>query len=271
MYNTIGQAACPEFGLKIVSKNQFYGGEISKLAKERVMGGVKRIENEKLTVQIIKQIQSLVDDGYFKVGDKLPPERVLAEKLGVSRPSLREALCTLETGGLIERKMGAGSYIIDISRNVFDKSMELLEQCSPVELMEIREIIEREVIKKVARNATQEDIDEIERSFKKMESAVREERDEREEDIDFHLSIAESVNNNLLRKLFEDIVALMHHSLWKRAMQKDGQFRDNPKENLKSHRRIMNAIKNHNEFRALEALEDTYQPIKKYLYEEENL
>lgn len=234
------------------------------------MGGVKRIKKEKLSVQIIKQIQSLVDDGYFKVGDKLPPERVLAEKLGVSRPSLREALFTLETGGLIERKMGAGSYIIDISANTFNKSMELLDQCSPVELMEIREIIGKEVIKKVARSATQEDIDKIERSFKKMESAVQEDRDEREEDIDFHLSIAKSVNNNLLRKLFEDIVGLMHHSLWKRAMQKDGQHHDDPKENLESHRRIFDAIKNHNELRALEALEDSYQPIKKYLYEEED-
>ncbi len=232
------------------------------------MGGVKRIENEKLSVQIIKQIQSLVDDGYFKIGDKLPPERVLAEKLGVSRPSLREALCTLETGGLIKRKMGAGSYIIDISRNAFNKSMELLKQCSPVDLMEIREIIEKKVIQKVARNATQENIDEIEKSFKEMEKTVREDGDEREEDINFHLSIAESVNNNLLRKLFEDIVSLMHHPLWKRAMQKDGQFHDNPKENLKAHKRILDAIKNHDELRALEALEDTYQPIKKYLYEE---
>ena len=232
------------------------------------MEDIRPIKSEKLSIRIIKKIQSLVNNGYFKVGDKLPPERVLAEKLGVSRPSLREALCAMETGGLIKCKTGDGSYIADASSNIFNKSMELLNQCSPRELMETREIIEKEVIRKVARDATQEDIDKIVRSFKKMERAVQENKDEREEDINFHLSIAESIDNNLLKKLFEDIVGLMHHSLWKRVMQKDTQFQHDPKENLESHRRILDAIKNHNEIAAIEALEDSCQVIKSYLYEE---
>lgn len=210
----------------------------------------------------------MVKNNHLKAGDKLPPERVLAEQLGVSRPSVREALCALEVAGLIKCKTGDGNYILDASDNRFNKSIELLDQCSPMELMEVREIVEKEAVRRVARGATQKDIDRITEEFKKMELAVRKHKSDTEEDISFHLSIAESVNNSLLKKLIKDVIDLMHQSLWKRAMLKNEQCPHDVKESLKLHRRILDAIKNHDELKAINALEDSYKAQKKYLYEE---
>lgn len=228
----------------------------------------RAIKSEKISLQIIKQIQLMVKNDHFKVGDKLPPERVLAEEFGVSRPSVREALCALEIAGLIKRKTGDGNYILDVSDNRFNKSLELLDRYSPMELIEVREIVEKEVVRIVARSATQNDIDRITKEFKKMEMAVRKHKSEIEEDINFHLSIAESVKNSLLRKLIKDIIGLMRQSLWKRVMLKDEQWPHDAEENLQLHRRILEAIRDHDELKATKALEDSYRPQERYLYEE---
>lgn len=72
----------------------------------------------------------------------------------------------------------------------------------------------------------------------------------------------------MLKNLFEDIVSLMHQSLWERVMHKDERYPHDEKENLELHRRILEAIKNHDPLTAVRALEYSYRAIKKYLYGE---
>ena len=72
---------------------------------------LRLIRPKRMYEQIAEQIEALIRDGTFDPGKRLPGERELAERIGVSRPSLREALIALETAGLIETRMGDGTYI----------------------------------------------------------------------------------------------------------------------------------------------------------------
>ena len=72
---------------------------------------LKQVDNRRLYQQIADQIRTLIREGNFPVGSRLPPERDLAQQLGVSRPSVREALIALEVEGSVEVRMGAGVYV----------------------------------------------------------------------------------------------------------------------------------------------------------------
>src|SRR5687767_9663312 len=72
---------------------------------------LRLVRPKRMYEQIAEQIEALIRDGTFDPGKRLPGERELAERIGVSRPSLREALIALETAGLIETRMGDGTYV----------------------------------------------------------------------------------------------------------------------------------------------------------------
>ena len=72
----------------------------------------QRIEPRRLYRQIADQIRGLIRSGEFAAGARLPPERDLAKQLGVSRPSVREALIALEVEGLVEVRIGSGIYVL---------------------------------------------------------------------------------------------------------------------------------------------------------------
>ena len=74
---------------------------------------LQTIKTKRLYIQVAEQISKLVRDGNIKTGDKLPAERELAEKLGVSRPTIREAMIALELQGIVEIRTGSGIYILE--------------------------------------------------------------------------------------------------------------------------------------------------------------
>ena len=73
---------------------------------------LKAIQSKRLFEQVAEQIKTLISSGEFKEGSKLPPERDLALQLGVSRPTVREAMIALELLGLVEVRVGAGIFVI---------------------------------------------------------------------------------------------------------------------------------------------------------------
>ena len=97
----------------------------------------------------------------FKAGDKLPPERTIAAKLGVSRPSVREAYCVLEIVGILESKVGSGTYVQ--SNNIDQISMSKIrdistQEESPYEILEVRKLIEPEIVSLAVKNATDKEV-----------------------------------------------------------------------------------------------------------------
>src|SRR5690242_6588430 len=116
---------------------------------------IQTIESRRLYRQIADQLSRLIDKGEFRVGARLPSERDLSEQLGVSRPSVREALIALEVEGLVEVRGGAGVFVC--ARKPVNASHRAeVSQPGPFDLIRARWIIESEAAALAATHATPE-------------------------------------------------------------------------------------------------------------------
>lgn len=207
----------------------------------------------RLYESVIEQIMDLVKRSELKPGDKLPPERELAEKLSISRGSLREAFRVLESKGLIKSKPGGGRYIREIRKNGHNSTENIilsLEKSSILELLEAREMFEVKIAKIAAQRATPEDIKLIEMVLNKM-NQKEEHKDEKktESDTEFHLAIASTSHNFV----FVNIIKL-HLDLLKETRRKTWQMPGRREKQYQEHQAILQAIKEHNSKKAGEAM-----------------
>src|SRR5437667_1767217 len=111
------------------------------------------IEPRRLYRQIAEQIRTLIRDGEFVPGARLPPERDLAKQLGVSRPSVREALIALEVEGLVEVRIGSGIYVQRGAATRSDEPSSVHAAAGPFELLRARHVIESECAALAAKSA----------------------------------------------------------------------------------------------------------------------
>ena len=128
---------------------------------------VEPINSPRIYEEIVRQIRTLISEGRLKSGDRLPPERDLAERFRVSRASVREALRSLESMGLIEIRLGEGTFVREISVDSLIEPLALviLTQREAVgELFEARRLLEPPIAGLAARRSTKEEIQEMERS-----------------------------------------------------------------------------------------------------------
>jgi len=213
----------------------------------------KEITPIRLYESVIEQIMDLVKRSELKPGDKLPPERELAEKLSISRNSLREAFRVLESRGLIKSKAGGGRYIREIRKNGYSNTENIilsLEKSSILELLEAREIFEVKIAKIAAQRASIEDTELIEQVLNKMnEEEELKYGKETESDTEFHLAIARASHNFV----FTNIIRL-HLDLLKGTREKTHQIPGRREEQRREHQAILQAIKEHDTKKAGKAM-----------------
>src|SRR4249919_3374233 len=130
---------------------------------------LKPVESRRLYQQIADQIRELIDRGGFEAGTRLPPERDLALQLGVSRPSLREALIALDVEGRVEVRSGSGVYVSQAPVDNASKKTAALGE-SPSQLMEARSVIEGEVVVLACARVTEELLERLRELLKGMET-----------------------------------------------------------------------------------------------------
>ena len=226
----------------------------------------KKITPIRLYENAIEQIMDLVKRNELKPGDKLPPERELAEKLSISRGSLREAFRVLESRGLIKSKPGGGRYIREIRKNGHNNTENIilsLEKSSILELLEAREMFEVKIAEIAAQKATPEDIELIEEALSKMnEEEELKYGKETESDTEFHLAIASASHNFV----FVNIIKL-HLDLLKETRGKTWQIPGRREEQQGEHWAIFQAIKEHNSKKASEAMLRHLRSIRKVVVE----
>lgn len=166
---------------------------------------IKIIEPQRLYRQISSQLRALILAGEFPAGSRLPAERNLSVQLGVSRPSLREALIALEVQGYIEVRMGSGIYVCDAPppRQEFDLSAEE----GPLELINARALLEGEVAAVAARVGRKPQFDAIAEAIALMTAEAKAGSVPIEADQLFHIRVAEATGNGVLvgvvRRLFD--------------------------------------------------------------------
>ena len=226
----------------------------------------KEITPVRLYESAIEQIMNLIKNDKLKPGDKLPPEREMAEKLSISRGSLREAFRVLESRGLIKSKPGGGRYIREIRKNGHNSTENIilsLEKSSILELLEAREIFEVKIAEIAAQKATPEDIELIEEALSKMnEEEELKYGKETESDTEFHLAIASASHNFV----FVNIIKL-HLDLLKETREKTWQIPGRREEQQEEHWAIFQAIKEHNSKKASEAMLRHLRSIRKVVVE----
>ncbi|TWC71236.1 FadR/GntR family transcriptional regulator [Herbaspirillum sp. SJZ099] len=175
---------------------------------------IEAIEPQRLYRQIGDQLRKLIVDGEFPVGSRLPSERDLAVQLGVSRPSLREALIALEVEGYIEVRMGSGIYVCPPAPH--EGLIDLSSEAGPLELIRAREMIEGEVAYAAARNATDAQIDAVDEAFQLMIAHTDAGINPLEADRLFHIRVAEATGNSVLVGLVTQLFDARLGPLFKR-------------------------------------------------------
>ncbi|HYT96024.1 MAG TPA: FadR/GntR family transcriptional regulator [Casimicrobiaceae bacterium] len=154
------------------------------------------IEPRRLYRQIADQIRGLIKSGEFPTGSRLPPERDLARQLGVSRPSVREALIALEVEGTVEVRIGSGIYVLAGTAPHVPNGLDAT--AGPFELLRARYVIESECAALAAKSAKKSHVHAIEEALSEMEREMSDARQPLPADRLFHLRVAEATGNGAL-------------------------------------------------------------------------
>jgi GntR family transcriptional repressor for pyruvate dehydrogenase complex len=159
----------------------------------------KPADARRLYQQIADRVRERIVSAEYAVGSKLPPERDLAQQLGVSRPSLREALIALEIDGSVEIRMGSGVYVCQPALQRNGRPAPMGE--SPAELMQARAAVEGAVMVIACANATPEGLARVKESIEAMRADIAAGQDVLEHDREFHVRVAEMSGNSVLVSL----------------------------------------------------------------------
>jgi len=199
------------------------------------------IKHTKISEQIVDQIKRLIADGQLKPGDTLPPERELIKQLGVSRPSLREALNALVTMGLLEINQAKRTCVKSVTSKLIDDPLAILIKADIqkiFDLIEVRKAIETWAAYHAAERASEEDIEQLDRIIQKMKRALKEGQPWAKEDADFHLAIAKATHNPIQMHIMSAIYDLLRASMTKILAD-----REKVKQLMHHHQQIFDAIK----------------------------
>jgi len=204
---------------------------------------IQAIEPQRLYRQIAEQLRQLMAEGEFAVGTRLPAERELASQLGVSRPSVREALIALEVEGVIEVRTGSGIYVRQPSESQPppNPSSNTPADWGPLEVMSARLVIEAEVAALAARHASKADRKAIRTAWQQMKQEVAAGQVPRWGDEAFHEAIASACGNSVLLDTVRRLWQARNGALFERL----GDHFENPDSWLaaiEEHELVMQAI-----------------------------
>jgi GntR family transcriptional repressor for pyruvate dehydrogenase complex len=205
----------------------------------------KPISPKKISSQIAEQIRSSILAGEFAPGEKLPPERELAEMFGVSRPSVREALNLLASSGLVMSYQGGGTVVMSLMETTAGNPMtELIrsQQERALDVIEVRKAIEASTAFYAAQRALPEDIRTMERIVDGLRENLEGLKPSENLDANFHLAIAKATHNIVWLHLMQNIFDAMkefQQSVW-RAVYLTGEDHHLL---YRHHRRIFEAIR----------------------------
>lgn len=212
---------------------------------------------------IITQIRELISTGKVKPGEKLPPERKLAERLGVSRSQVREAISKLEIYGIVKVRPQSGTVVSGIGmialEGLFTDVLKL-EDTDFQSLVDTRLLLEKEAARLAAIHRTDDDLIQLSVSLDKYEKKLSESPVAVEEDLLFHIKIAEASKNSVLKSLMMVITPDIVKSYMNLSVCQASTI----KKTIGEHRNILQKIREQDVEGALKAMESHLQEVKAY-------
>lgn len=158
-------------------------------------------DDSRLYKRVASELIAELQSGRFAVGDKMPAERDLAVRMGVSRPVVREAMLALEVLGLIEVRIGAGTFVVRLPGETDAPRFTI----SPFELLEARLLFEGEAAALAALHITDDEIARLEELVEAIREQNQSQVAEENADMAFHLAIARATRNAAIEKTVEDL------------------------------------------------------------------
>ncbi len=198
------------------------------------------VRRNRIYEDIARQIEKMITEK-MKPGEMLPPERQLADKFGVSRSSIRDAIRMLELAGLVEARQGLGTVVREHSSDVVVTPLTsiLIQKRKLVgELLDVRKMVEPPLAARAATHATPAEVAEMEAILRRQAEKMGRGELAIEEDSEFHYAIALAADNSVVLKVIDVLMDLLRDTR-ERSLQVAGR----PEKSIAGHQQILDAIK----------------------------
>jgi GntR family transcriptional repressor for pyruvate dehydrogenase complex len=226
----------------------------------------REIRPKKIADHVFEQIQDLIYRGQLRPGEKLLPERELAETLNVSRNSVREAINKLVDRNLIENRQGMGTFVRLPKSDQSDNPLKTVlgDDICVQELLEFRLGLECNAAVLAARKATSEDVVFLDNVMEEMIRLVDEGNMGHEADVRFHMGIAYATKNRVQIHMMKSFYDLLHYGI-ERSHVHLYEERSNLETILDQHTRILGAIRNHDTQMANDIMREHIKFVMEFL------
>ncbi len=221
----------------------------------------RTVKASRLYEQIVRQVEESIFEGRLKPGDQLPAERDLAQRFGVSRTAVREAVKALREKGLVEAYSGRGTFVTRPSAQAIRQSLDLMirisQQEGSVHLAGLRQVLEPEIAALAASRIEEQLLSTMREAVAAMDRSLHDPEAYVEADLDFHLALAEAAGNPLILSLLDSIVGLLREQR-SRIFKVDG----GPERGQFHHKRILAAIERRDSVGARDAMRAHLEQVR---------
>lgn len=211
---------------------------------------IQPVHRRQITKATLDRLLSMIREGYWMSGDQLPPQRELAEALGVGMSTLREALQSLQTMGIVDMRHGEGTFIANQPNDMYGRLVEISLAMGETDLQmlfEAREILETGFAFCAANRATDEQVEALFDILQKEHSLIGTERREEGHELDlaFHHMVAEMTHNKFLTQIDDTLFSALDEVLHLLPQTREG---------WQLHMDVAEGIRNRDPFQASEAM-----------------
>jgi len=208
---------------------------------------MRPVNRNSLSDEIVEQIIGLISRGVLKPGERLPSEKELCLRFGVGRTTIREALRSMAVMGILDGRVGEGTFVSGDSRKYLEKALQwglLIDRKSVNDLVETRLMLESQTAYAAAARATEENLQEIEETLEGMQKSLDRPAEYLEHDLRFHLAIARATQNQILYNLLSMtrgyLQTWISESLSKPSTRK---MRARAESSVREHQKILQALR----------------------------
>ena len=219
----------------------------------------------KVYLNVVQYIKNEIQQDRLRVGNKLPTEREMSAQLGFSRNSIREALRTLSSLGIIESRQGSGNYLSGDVSGFFTESFEmmsLVNQVKPLDISQMRRALELQAFTQITPHISPEHVDQLKETLQLLEESKEEEKSRI--DLHFHLQLIELSGNTLMtctsRALSNSFQSNVENSL--RTLSDDKR-----KQTMQAHHDIISALAGHDLRSGIDAINAHYDIVDSLIRE----